>query len=149
MAGKESLQELLQLTSQKHTLAGDFLSLTRKLAEILTSSDQGNEKDLNQLQDLLDRRQCCIDRINSIDPKISFLKQNITSESETVTEVEKRITGIFKEAQKIDRQNNAKLQNLMAHLSKRMKSLQAGKISSSAYTRLPRQVQGFFVDKRK
>lgn len=156
MADRDNIsQNLFELMEEKKTLALQILDLTRKQAEALKTRDAADEKFIQYLQDLLDKRQKCIDMIDQIDRKIPFLKEKLdrTGGSRELCAVMEDmindITEILKEAHKINENNRARLKEFMSRLLDRIKSLQAGKLSLKTYTKPPRQVQGFFVDKKK
>lgn len=142
------LKKLQELTGHKHELALEILDLTRQQGEILGNPSQEEVRKLEDFQRLLARRQDIIKQINNLDIKITSLKVSL-AHPENIAATEENIRAVFREAHKIDKHNNLILQKMMDSLSKRMKSLQAGKVFSGKYTKKPRQIQGFFIDKKK
>lgn len=167
------MKKRIDLIKQKQALALEMLQLTKRQANLFQASDEDdgalnngalnndtlNDDILLELGGLLDRRQNCIDKINDIDHqidqeidhKISNIESEIIAPA-TRTEIEQiqnKTREIFREIQAADQQNQQEFQSHARDLVQRTKSLQAGKVTTHKYQKKPRQVHGFFVDKKK
>ncbi len=159
MNGSEnnSMEELLQYTGQKKQLASELLKITKEKISDLESIPENNTEYMENFHRFLDKRQSIIEEINHIDNMINNLKDTVLPNpvedrekpANEVFQLEEQIRNLFTETFTMDRELREHLLKIKSTTLEHLQTVRAGKKSVSTYTKLPRQVQGFFVDKKK
>lgn len=133
------------LLQRKKELGLQLLELTRRQKQVLAEEGLEVAERIQQLEKLLQERQKCMDVMDEVNARLSA-QCPLPGDSELeMLEIRK----ILQEVQQLDAGNRLQFEKLLAEQLGRMKNLQTSKQTFRTYNKRPRQVQGFFVDKKK
>lgn len=153
------LSRTVELTVRKKALVEEFRVLTAGQSKLLVP-DKAEE-----LLALIEKKQACINEINSIEaelkrheegivntaglPSRKELKKIYNGKWEVIGKLQGEIIFILREVQRLDEQNRRQLGDEHRKLKKSMASLRARKGSAIAYQGSTAPSGGYFVDQKK
>lgn len=103
------------------------------------------QEDYDQLEELLDKRQSLMNKVNDVDIELQGLKIDATANNTFLNEIK----DILKETIELDREIKARLGQEMVSLKQKIKTLRGNKNLKQAYYPQQRQNSGYFIDRKK
>ncbi|MBF7081969.1 flagellar export chaperone FlgN [Desulfallas sp. Bu1-1] len=153
---REQLVEVRDILRQKLELMQEFACL----AELLQSALKSREMD--KFQEVIERRQRIIEKVNGLDRKLSHTEKINPGNLFTLSDdaVPGDITGEIREligelrqclvrVREIDQKTKADLERDYHDLVRNLDALRTAKQARNMYRKKARQVEGYFVDKKR
>ncbi|WP_069650350.1 flagellar protein FlgN [Caloranaerobacter ferrireducens] len=152
------IEKLLSLLKEKHKLLNEILEITNLQTKII------KEQKYDRLNNLINSKQLRIDKINSIDSRFNKAFENIRQEYniEEIYELDvgnenlikfKKLTedmyNIMTQIHQVEKKNNEIIQKDYELVKAKLKQIKKGKQVTSNYYRIPVQIEGYFIDKKK
>ncbi len=153
------ISELLSLIDKKRQLFDNIMEIT------LEQKKDIEENSANTIEELVNRKQDVIDRIDEIDrtfsAKFDLLKKQLNINSLEELDITKypilrslklkveEIMSLAKKIMVIEESNKDKLTSMLNELKKEMKQLSVGKRSIKAYENPVINNDGIYIDKKK
>lgn len=137
-----------EILHNKLTLLQEFYRITLALQHALT------EDETLLINDLINQRQKIIDQINGLDSEMALLEkhQHVEDNIEINNETEAlklQIRNCLQQTKKIDQEISSSFKEKLQEITTSLRSLRVSRQAQTLYIKKARQVQGFFVDKKK
>lgn len=155
----EVIEQLIALIDKKSELFHSIMDIT------LEQKKDIEENKANNIQELVERKQHVIDKINEIDgtfsEKLNLLKKNLNVNTMEEVDIAKypamkniklkveEIMSMAQEIMQIEMSNKEKLSSMINELKKEMKQISVGKKSLKAYEPPVLNNDGIYIDKKK
>lgn len=152
------IEKLLSLLKEKHKLLNEILEITNLQMKII------KEQKYDRLNNLINSKQIRIDKINSIDSRfnkeITDLKEKYNIKEVSELDVEKyyliklkKLTegmyNIMTQIYQVEKKNNEMMQENFKLVKAKLREIKKGKRVTSNYYKIPVQIEGYFIDKKK
>ncbi|WP_425446283.1 flagellar protein FlgN [Dethiothermospora halolimnae] len=158
MDKKEEVKALTFLVREKGKLLNEIVDFTNRQTKFIESED------MNKLQNVIEKKQRVIDRVDRIDKGFSKQfdgikkKYNIKEISEIdvdrdvlleLKEETKKVYELLNDIKKIEAKNKDIMKENLDKVKAKVKSVRHGKKITSGYYKKSEQNYGYFIDKNK